>query len=239
MPVDPRLPQEDEIGVGNMLPFSGFTTMYFPHKARELFQRYVLFDDAMPSEILAWKRAEGFLIRKATFLWSGRRIVLKNPWNTARIPTLLEMFPDARFVHIRRNPYEVYASSLHLMQTLGRLLSFSDFTEEEAQAWLFSSYREVMTRYFETEHLIPSGNLVEVSFDELGAEPFKTLGRIYADLRLPGYEEAMPHVSSYLAGVDGYRQNSYRYPREVIDRVRDEWSFTIDRWGYAPPDAGF
>lgn len=235
MPFQADLPQEDEIAIGNLIDHGGFSTLYFPKRAGFHISRHVLFDGATKAEIDAWKQAQDFVIRKATVLWEGRRIVLKNPWNTARIPQLLELYPDAKFIHIRRNPYELYFSALHTIRTLGNLLTFSRFTEADAREHLFSSYRCVMQRYFDTEHLIPDGNLVDVSFEELTAEPWKVLNQIYEGLGLSGYDEAAPLFERYLSGVRGYRKNRYDHPPELIGRIRDEWALTIDRWGYAPP----
>ena len=49
-----------------------------------------------------------------------RRLVLKSPPHTARVPVLLEMFPDARFVHIVRDPYVVFPSTVNLWKSLAR-----------------------------------------------------------------------------------------------------------------------
>src|SRR5687768_18104609 len=46
------------------------------------------------------------------------RSILKSPPHTCRVPTLLRLFPDARFVHIVRDPYAVYPSTLHLWRIL-------------------------------------------------------------------------------------------------------------------------
>ena len=55
-------------------------------------------------------------MRKLTFKY-GRPLVLKSPPHTARIRLLLEMFPEARFVHIHRHPYQVFRSCRHYHDT--------------------------------------------------------------------------------------------------------------------------
>ena len=46
------------------------------------------------------------------------RLVLKSPPHSARIRILKELFPDALFVHIVRDPYVVFSSTVHLWKTL-------------------------------------------------------------------------------------------------------------------------
>ena len=50
----------------------------------------------------------------------NRPLVLKSPPHTGRIRLLLELFPDARFVHIRRDPYTVFRSTRHMYATTMR-----------------------------------------------------------------------------------------------------------------------
>lgn len=42
------------------------------------------------------------------------RLLIKSPVHTGRVKTLLSIFPDAQFIYIHRNPYEVFQSALHL-----------------------------------------------------------------------------------------------------------------------------
>lgn len=45
-------------------------------------------------------------------------LILKSPAHTARLKLLHELFPQARFVHISRNPYEIYQSTKKLFRDL-------------------------------------------------------------------------------------------------------------------------
>jgi hypothetical protein len=45
------------------------------------------------------------------FLQQDKRLVLKSPPHTARVRLLREIFPGAKFVHISRDPYEIYQST--------------------------------------------------------------------------------------------------------------------------------
>lgn len=49
---------------------------------------------------------------------SFQRLILKSPAHTARLKLLHEIFPKAKFIHISRNPYEVYQSTQKLYMDL-------------------------------------------------------------------------------------------------------------------------
>ena len=54
-------------------------------------------------------------LKKITMYHHGKQLVLKNQDNTGKIPQLLEMFPNAKFVYCYRNPYDLYMSMKKFM----------------------------------------------------------------------------------------------------------------------------
>jgi hypothetical protein len=107
-------PREDEFALcsitGRALPVA----WAFPHRA-DHYGRYLTLRDASASEVAEWKSALLWLVRKLSFKY-GRPLVLKSPGHTCRIRLLLELFPQARFVHIHRNPYDVFRSTQHWLR---------------------------------------------------------------------------------------------------------------------------
>src|SRR5260370_10822367 len=106
-----HLPNEDEIALGVSTSLSPYMGVIFPRR-RECYDRYLTFQGVPDEEIRAWKSAFTLFLKKLT--WKhDRPIILKSPAHTCRIRLLLELFPDAKFVHIHRNPYVVFQSTDH------------------------------------------------------------------------------------------------------------------------------
>ncbi len=225
-------PEEDEFALANMSPYSFLHGFSFPRRARYFFKRYVLFEGVSQLELEGWTGTYLYLLRKVTLASGGKRLVLKNCANTARIRVLLRLFPEAKFIHIYRNPYRVFLSTLHLHRTVlpRSQLQRIDPGEIEENVLLF--YERLMKRYLEDRHLIPAGNLVEVRFEDLERAPLDELRRIYEELELPGFGAAEPAFRAYLRAVAGYRKNTYRLAPEDIAVVNERWGFALDRWGY-------
>ena len=74
-------------------------------KNMEFYYRFVTMEGVGRNAIKEWKEKYIYFLKKVAYYHKGKRLVLKNPANTARIKLLFEMFPEAKFIHIYRNPY--------------------------------------------------------------------------------------------------------------------------------------
>lgn len=227
--------QEEEMAMGNMFPYSFYNGWYFPRRMMEFYFKYVRFNQISLSLMEQWRRIYDFLLKKATFFMKGRRLILKNPVNTARIKFLLDLYPNAKFIHIYRNPYEVYASTRHFYKTTIEAFMLQRITDKEIENNIFKIYSEIMKSYFKESRLIPKGNLVELRFEDLEKDPLAQLHRIYYSLDLKNYEKAEPIFLRYLQTIKSYKKNKFDFSKELIDQVKEHWSFTLEKWGYTAP----
>ena len=236
MPLDMTMPQEEELAMPNMFPHSFYNFWYFPFRGREYFDKYLLFDTATEQEKKEWKEDYLYILKKASYNMGGRPLILKNPVNTGRIKMLLELFPDAKFIHIYRNPYAVYPSTRKLYDRIMGISTFHSYGDDMVEEYIFEFYTRMMERYFEDCKLIPEGNLVEVKYEDLIADRLAGLERIYSELALPGFDEALPNFQAYIDDQASYKRNRFALPADVIEKVSKHWQFAIDKWGYEVPE---
>jgi hypothetical protein len=109
-------PQEDEFALCMMGQPSPYLTVAFPNQP-PAFPEYLDLTGVPPRALASWKRAFYGFLQRLTFK-DPRRLVLKSPPHTARIEVLLELFPEARFVHIVRDPVVVFPSTVNLWKSL-------------------------------------------------------------------------------------------------------------------------
>jgi len=238
IPLSLDAPQEEDFALANLCPYSFLHQYTFPRQAPHFFDRYALFED-LPAEVLAeWSGIYLDLLRKATLLAGGKRLLLKNPANSGRIGVLLGLFPDARFIHICRNPYEVFRSTLHLYRTVLSWSQLQTIDAERVEQYVLTFYAKLMRKYLAEKERIPAGSLVEVRYEDLESSPLLELRRIYEGLGLPGFERAEPAFRSYLASVAGYQKNAYTIDGAVIEKVNRHWRFAFDAWGYPLREPG-
>ncbi len=225
-------PQEEEVALAKTMATSFYTQFLFPSKAQQLFRKYVLMEDAGQAVLQEFERKYYRLLQIATIHSAGKPLILKNPVNTARVRHLLKLFPDAKFIHIHRSPYDVFKSARNLNRTLSTLTTLQLMDENRAEETVLTLYEAMMQRYLQERDLIPEGHLVEVRFEDLERNPMGELQRIYASLDLPDYEEVEPAFQAYVDAQKSYQKNRLQLSAEAQKKVEQRWMFSFEQFDY-------
>jgi hypothetical protein len=224
-------PQEDEFAPLLTCLLSPYLGTSFPER-EEFYSRYLTFAEASPDEIARWKSAFTWFLKKLTFKYD-RALLLKSPPHTARIRILLELFPDARFIHIHRHPEQVFQSFRHFYDTAMWHTYLQRPDREVIDGEIIARYRSLYGAFLADRDLIPTGNFHELSFDQLESDPLGSVKHIYQTLSLPGIDRALPKIASYVATLETYEKNRLTPLDEFTrQRLRDAWSPVYTRWGY-------
>jgi len=234
VPMGADLPQEEEYALGSLTPYAYYNGWIFPRNMR-YYNRTVCLEDAPSRMREKWRQTYRWFLKKLTCHWDGRRLVLKNPANTARLPLLLDMFPGARFVHIRRNPYDVYASMMKFMTTvLPRYTVQRPPLQEQMSDAILDVYEKLYRNYFTNRSKIPDGQLVEVGYEDFVQEPLQHLERIYTSLSLDGYDTCRERFAAYITSQSHITAHHYPLGDRLKEHVARRWEFAFDRLGYQP-----
>jgi hypothetical protein len=225
-------PQEEEIAVFNLSPHAFLYHLWFPQNAYYYFERYALFRHVPESVIAEWKDTYMEVMRKATLYMDHKRLVLKSPMNTGHVNLLLDLFPDAKFIHIVRNPYTVFVSTKRMYRRILGVAQLQEISWEEIVDYILLFYKEMMQKFLKDSALVPPGNLVTVKFEDLETDPLSELQRIYAHLNLPRFSETEPTLRAYIASQADYQKGKYDLSNEDIDQVNQHWAFALKEWGY-------
>ncbi len=225
------LPQEDELALCLMSLRSPYLGISFP-RAEEVLERYLDFDGVADAEIEEWKDALMFFLKKLTLKY-GRTLVLKSPTHTARIRMLLELFPDARFVAIHRDPYQVFRSCRRYHDTATWFTYLQRPNREAIDDAILRRYTRLHDAFFAQRELIPAGKYHEIRFDDLERNPEREMEMLYAALDLGEFAAFRPKLRSYLATQEDYRKNEFA-PLDAATRgmVGDAWSRSFETWNY-------
>ncbi|NMC20562.1 MAG: sulfotransferase, partial [Thermogutta sp.] len=234
MPFNWERPQEDEFALCNMGLPSPYLSLIFPNEPRR-YERFLYMEGLTADELENWKR--GFLsFLKSATLQEQRRIVLKSPPHTARIRVLLDMFPNAKFVHIYRNPYSLFPSTMNLWRRLSRDEALQIPTYQGLEEYVLQTFEKMYRRFEADRALIPPGNFAEVSYENLVSDPVGEMERIYRELGLEGFEAVREGLGRFIRERSGYQRNRFHLDSAMKHEIARRWRFFFDRYGYPIED---
>ncbi len=226
-------PQEDEFALVNMGAPSPYVRMAFPSTfppdpvALDL-------TTLPPEELDRWRELfRGFLARLA--IRDPRRPVLKSPPHTARMAVLAAMFPGARFLHVVRDPFVVFPSTMRLWRSLHAVQGMQLDDGARLEAIVFRAFETMYAAFERDRPTLPPDSLHEVRYEDLVADPVGRLGEAYAALGLDGFAEVRPAFERRAAEMRRYRTNTYRHDPRLVAEIADRWRSFIDRYGYTAP----
>lgn len=235
MPAGWDRPQEDEFALCAMgVPSPYFTTMAFPRE-RTQDEAYLTLETLSPRRLARWKKSFVWFLRCVT-LADPKRIVLKSPAHTGRIRVLLELFPKARFVHIVRDPYVLFASTVNLWRRLYQDQRLQGRDYDGLEERVFRTFDRMYAAFERDRPLIPPSQLSEVRYEDLVRDPIGQMRRIYDELALGGFEEARPAMEGFLQSQSGYKKNRYEISPETRAEIARRWSRFFAQYDYAIAD---
>jgi omega-hydroxy-beta-dihydromenaquinone-9 sulfotransferase len=226
-----EMPNEDEFATAASSLCSPYMMWSFP-RATARYERYLTFRGVPEDELNRWKSAFLRFLKKLTLRYD-RPLLLKSPPHTARVKILLDLFPDARFVHVHRDPYTVFRSTRHLNDVLTGSLQFQPPDPADRDEAVIRRYRLMHDAYFDERGLIPEGRLHELAFEDLERDPVGQMRGVYESLGLPGFDEVLPRLEEQVDRMADYRKNTYAdLSADLKDRLRISWRRSFEAWGY-------
>jgi hypothetical protein len=231
-------PQEDEIALANMTDISFYHGLYFPKHFHSYFRQGIFLEGEDEEVEMRWKETFQYFMKKLELVHGGKSILVKNPVYTARVALLRELYPDAKFIHIHRNPYRVYASMQHFYNKLLHELSFQAHDHLSIETIILEHYSHIMDRLIRDSSTLPEGHFIELGYDALVENPMHSLETIYRTLHMDHFNEDKGAFETYLKSVKRYKKNPFHCDSVTKEKIERYWAPYIHRWNYRPPDAG-
>lgn len=231
-------PTEDEVALANLLSVSYYHAIYFPRRFREQYERGLFPERWTRRESARLEAGLRHYVTKMSALGGGGPLLLKNPAYTTRIRALRALWPEARFIHIYRDPYVVHQSTRRALRTVLRELALQDPAAVPVDRIVLDVYPRMMDRLFDDAAALPQGRIAHVRFERLEADPRREIAGLYRALELPAFADAWPRIEAYLHSIRGYRKTRHAFTRADVDLVSRRWGRYVTRLGYATPEIG-
>lgn len=191
--------------------------------------------DQMERRLLAAERTDrgifvAFMQAYADSLGSGRIIGEKTPAHMAYVPTLLEWFPNARIVHMLRDPRAVYVSDLRrrrnkLRKPYSWIARLPGALRLVILLNVTYAWRATVARHVRYDKAYPSRYRM-VRFEDLVRKPDETLASLYRFLGV----EMPPDATDVKVVSQGFRAGERGLDAGAADRWRQHIGRFEKRW---------
>lgn len=175
-------------------------------------------------------------IRRQLYLNGPEKTHLsKNPMYSGRVASLIEAFPDARFIVNVRNPDETIPSLLSLMRGGWKAMGWDDEKQRKTLAILAEQSWHTYLHPIEALDANPDVPSAIVDYRDLTSDPAATIERVYRDLDLP-MTEAFRETLAAEGKRERKHQTRHTYSLEQFgleaDAIRTHLGVLFDRFGW-------
>jgi len=218
-------PQEDEFALLALGAPSPYEALLIP--SLMLDPRSLLDVRARPhGEQDCWKESLLYFQRILT-VQQDKPMVFKSPPHGFRLPLLPSLFPQARYVIIERNPYEVFSSNLRLWRTLIDMYGLKSCSSEDIETFVLAAYILHEEAVAEGMGKLPLRSVAKVRYEDLVANPIQEMERLYDELDLGGFDAVRRGLEQHLEGVSKHARNHFWISATQKDRVDSAWGDII------------
>jgi hypothetical protein len=232
MPAGVDLPQEDEFALAAMGAPSPYQQIAFPNQPAR-YTNLLNMEGLEPKvEVAFAENLTRFL--QALMLKKNKRLILKSPTHTGRIAWLAKRYPGSKFVHIARNPIEVFLSTKRLWRRLHEVqgLQIPRYSDDELSEMVHRDYQAMYQGYLKGRRELEPGQWLEVQFEQLIADAPAMIRQIYQTLSLGDSRQLEASVANYMGDRSSYQGAKYQYPPDTVTDIMRRWGQYALTFGY-------
>ena len=165
---------------------------------------------------------------------TASQYLAKNPALSPKVGSVVEFFPDSKFVYLVRNPLEVIPSYVSMMNFSWRILGIPiednrlrDYIIDMARHWYLYPLKRLES--------VPEENYAIVRYDDMVRDPQRTVQEIYNRFGFQISPEFADVLSAETARSRRYKSRHRYVLRELglnRDLILSEFQAVFDRFGF-------
>lgn len=225
------LPQEDEFALMNLGAPTPYLRILFPNHP-------VPYEDTLgsqsfdPKHLEVWKKRLDWFLRAITYK-THKRLLLKSPPHTGRLKILRSMYPDAKYVHIVRDPRKLFPSTMKLWNSLDSVQALQAPTDQlQLRTFVLKSLTTMYDSFEIDRKGMDKNQIIDIRYEDLTADPIKVVGDIYSQLNLGSFEPVKQKLVEKTQKERDYQTNRLELSREDEEAVLRAWHAYASHYGY-------
>lgn len=224
MEVRPGSPQEDEFALLSLGARSPYEALLIPAILPDALQLTDPHDLSSPDE-KRWREAFLSFLAGVSVRGAGRPLVLKSPTHGARVSTLRELLPDARYILIVRDPMTNFESVVRMWRRMFETYALRSIPPDDniREAVLADRPRFEAKLAAGTADL-PANRFATISYESLIANPIGSIERLYQRLELGDFDTVREAIVTETNRRSGYQAKGTLPPEVWRQRISGAWA---------------
>ena len=223
-------PQEDEFALCAMGAPTPYFRMAFPNHPpvfTELLDMEGLDErhQSQFAEALLW-------FVKALTYREQKQLVLKSPPHTGRVAFLSELFPGAKFIHMVRHPYALFASTRKMWRALEYIQGFQIPKYEHLDEIILSTLTRMYRAFEKQRATLDPSRIIDVRYEDMIRDPLAEMERIYHGLDFGDFSIVRDAMAQYVREREEYSPNQHFLESHVKNEIDRRWEEYMRAYGY-------
>lgn len=224
-------PQEDEFALISLGAPSPLLRMAFPNNPPPDLE-FLDMEGTSEDDLERWQKQLHRFVAMEVFS-KNKSLVLKSPSHTGRVQILAKMFPNAKFVHITRDPYQLYSSTHKLWVALDEAQALQIPHEKDLNEYVFTCLERMYSGFTQQRPHVDPARICDLSYEHLIQDPVGSLQKVYGHLQLGDFEVVRPRIEQSMQARKSHKINRHELPAEIQSEINRRWSVYFENYGYA------
>ena len=224
MEVRPGSPQEDEFALLSLGARSPYEALLIPAKLPEALE---LTDprDLSPDDEKHWRAVFLSFLAGVSVRGGSRPMILKSPTHGARVSTLRELLPDARYLLIVRDPMTNFESVVRMWRKMFETYALGPIPPDDAiREAVLANRPRFETKLASSTIDLPSNRFTKIGYESFVANPVATIEQLYDRLELGDPGDVRGAVAAEAQRRQGYQAKGSLPSDSWRRRITVEWA---------------
>ena len=223
-------PQEDEFALLTLAVPTPYERMAFPNDPPPHME-FLDMEGVAPADLQKFETGLREFVKALTFQ-SGKRVLLKSPPHTGRIALLSRLFPGAKFIHIVRDPYALFPSTVRLWKSLDEVQGLQMPRHKGLDEYVYECLTRMYRGFEKQRGQVDPKDICDLRYEDLVQNPVSEVRRVYEELGLDDFEALRPALAAYVGKQKPYQPNKHELDEEMKGEIRRRWGEYFERYGY-------
>ena len=224
MEVRPGSPQEDEFALLSLGARSPYEALLVPAILPEALK---LTDprELSPQDEARWREVFLSFLAGISVRGAGRPLILKSPTHGARVSTLRELLPHARYILIVRDPMTSFESVVRMWRTMFETYALGPVSnDDDIREAVLADRPRFEAKVAAGTADLPANRFATITYESLIAGPVGVIEQLYGRLELGDFAEVRDAIVAETEHRSGYRAKSILPSDAWRQRISDEWA---------------